>query len=929
MPTGSGKTAVLMGLPFLLRAARVLVVTPSRIVREQIVEEFRLLKILKILGALDHTLATPSTHAILGPVRNEADWNVLSPHDVVVSTPNSISPGIEGICGPPLGFFDLVLIDEAHHGAAPSWRALLEHVKSAKQAHFTATPFRRDRRELSGKLVFTYPLRDAYHDGVFGRLNYEAVGIRAGGNPDEAIANAASAKLRSDRRNGLDHRLMVRTGTKVRAEELHTLYTQAHGLKMSVVTGDNSLRYLRRAIEQLRTGELDGIVCVDMLGEGFDLPNLKIAALHSPHKSLAITLQFIGRFARTTAPNLGDATFFALASDMEIEKVKLYRDGAAWEEIIPALSSRRVQEEETVREALSTFAPEDDIAPDQPDLSLYSLRPFHHVKIFNMGPDVDIEAEVEFPAGMEIVHRFVSSELGAAVFILQLRSRPEWTTSLDFDAIDYHLVVNYYDDESGLLFISSSLRVDGFYFHIGEQYRTAETQVPLRGPSVKRLNKVLLDLQELRFFNIGMRKSVPGDNSEAYRTIAGSKADEAIDQTAGRAFRRGHWYGSAQSGDESVTIGLSSSAKLWSNRSSQIPDLIDWCKQIARKIMSDRSPRTNSGLDLLSTGEELTRVPDDVVFVDWDQRMYQEPLTATFAGRSGQVFNVQLLDMDLKIDRQATNDRQVTFSVSNAEIQFKAAFSLETDRFIHASDENEADILMDEDGTSLEDYLNFYPPVFFTSNFGSFQAGTLFPPVESNLPLFDLTRFEAVNWVVQGVDVNLEFGNPSGTGRSIHEYLTGRLIDSDASVVFYDHGPGEMADFVAVTADQDNVRVALYHCKASSGTHASERVDDAYEVCGQAAKCVRWANPRIILEAVTRRLGRESGGSRFEKGDATALGQILGSSNRRPVIFESVIVQPGLSKSQLGDKVGPLLAAADGFLYEFGRFTKLRVIGSE
>lgn len=43
------------------------------------------------------------------------------------------------------------------------------------------------------------------------------------------------------------------------------------------------------------------MICVDMLGEGFDFPNLKIAAIHEPHKSLASTLQFIGRFARTNA----------------------------------------------------------------------------------------------------------------------------------------------------------------------------------------------------------------------------------------------------------------------------------------------------------------------------------------------------------------------------------------------------------------------------------------------------------------------------------------------------------------------------------------------------------------------------------------------------------------------------------------------------
>jgi superfamily II DNA or RNA helicase len=45
-----------------------------------------------------------------------------------------------------------------------------------------------------------------------------------------------------------------------------------------------------------------------MLGEGYDLPNLKIAALHDQHKSLAITLQFIGRFTRSSSNTpIGDA----------------------------------------------------------------------------------------------------------------------------------------------------------------------------------------------------------------------------------------------------------------------------------------------------------------------------------------------------------------------------------------------------------------------------------------------------------------------------------------------------------------------------------------------------------------------------------------------------------------------------------------------
>ena len=54
MPTGSGKSAVLMASAFLLRSERVLVLTPSRLVREQLAEEFRTLATLKKIGAVPY-----------------------------------------------------------------------------------------------------------------------------------------------------------------------------------------------------------------------------------------------------------------------------------------------------------------------------------------------------------------------------------------------------------------------------------------------------------------------------------------------------------------------------------------------------------------------------------------------------------------------------------------------------------------------------------------------------------------------------------------------------------------------------------------------------------------------------------------------------------------------------------------------------------
>ena len=55
-----------------------------------------------------------------------ADWDALRLNDVIVAPPNSASPSMDGVALPPSDFFDLVLVDEAHHSPAhppraPAW----------------------------------------------------------------------------------------------------------------------------------------------------------------------------------------------------------------------------------------------------------------------------------------------------------------------------------------------------------------------------------------------------------------------------------------------------------------------------------------------------------------------------------------------------------------------------------------------------------------------------------------------------------------------------------------------------------------------------------------------------------------------------------------------------------------------------------------
>ena len=74
-----------------------------------------------------------------------------------------------------------------------------------------------------------------------------------------------------------------------------------------------------------------------MLGEGYDLPNLKIAALHDHHKSLAVTLQFIGRFTRVNkAKKIGQASVVMNVADpnVEGELQHLYSTDADWDNVL-------------------------------------------------------------------------------------------------------------------------------------------------------------------------------------------------------------------------------------------------------------------------------------------------------------------------------------------------------------------------------------------------------------------------------------------------------------------------------------------------------------------------------------------------------------------------------------------------------------------
>ena len=327
MPTGSGKTAVLMLTPYLIRKQRVLVVTPSKMVRGQIAEDFSELRTLCVANVFNTSIKKPKVFELEHLYTKEYQKD-LEQADVIVATPSCALSLSESDWAKEN--IDLVEVDEAHHTPAKTWQQILVNLSVATHVLFTATPFRLDRKELSGEIVYDYPLSKAYEDGIFGEIQY--VPVESGMDNDLCIAKRAEEVLLNDRKAGYEHYLMVRTDTKVSAEKLEELYKDNTSLKLSKVDSSMSNSKVKHILKLLHSGELDGIVCVDMLGEGYDFPNLKVAAIHVPHKSLASTLQFIGRFARTNAKNIGKAKFIAVNNEeLEIENNLLYSKDAVEE----------------------------------------------------------------------------------------------------------------------------------------------------------------------------------------------------------------------------------------------------------------------------------------------------------------------------------------------------------------------------------------------------------------------------------------------------------------------------------------------------------------------------------------------------------------------------------------------------------------------
>jgi superfamily II DNA or RNA helicase len=453
LPTGTGKTETMLAALVAAQIHPLLVVVPSVALRDQITRKFQTLGELRRVGAIKSDTQLPIVGTLGGTLRDAAEVRAIFERcNVVVATMDSLTQSSDGLCDEIAIFSHRLFVDEAHHIPAKTWAVFRSRFADEKVVQFTATPFRGDKKILSGRVIYQYPLRKAQADGYFQKVTLRPVFQYDSREADRAIARLAIEQLNQDLANDLNHVVMARVSTIARAETIADLYRGMTEHSVYVIYHGLSIGAKRSAYSALRDGTCRIVVCVDMLGEGYDLPALKIAALHDAHRGLGITLQFIGRFIRS-APNIGAATAIANIADLGITDrlEELYSQDADWNQILSTLAEGAVGDYQRRLDFVEGF--------DDPngEVSLQNIKPKKSAEVYRMSNSTWRPSELLRAIGEDRVFfsTYNPSE-SVAIAITRISESISWGDVATLRDITYDLILVYYCTELALLFIHSS-----------------------------------------------------------------------------------------------------------------------------------------------------------------------------------------------------------------------------------------------------------------------------------------------------------------------------------------------------------------------------------------------------------------------------------------------------------------------------------------
>jgi excisionase family DNA binding protein len=377
IPVGCGKSGIAAIAPFGIAKGRVLVIAPNLTIEEGLFESMDVTNRQKCFWRKRGILTEETM--IGGPfvtTLHTGNLSVCEKSHFVVSNVHQLSTNPDKWLHQfPQDFFDMLIVDEAHHSPADSWRRVREYFGAARIINMTATPFRADAQEIEGDLVYRYPFKKATFKGYIKRVtaSYAAPseleftaqgetktytldevlamkendwfsrGIALSDPCNETIVVNSLKKLEQLRETGTAHQLIAVACTVNHARKIVQMY-EAQGFKADLIFSEMDQDKKVDVKRRLTSGELDCIVQVQMLGEGFDHPKLSVAAIFRPFRTLAPYIQFVGRILRVIVQNSPGhpdnyghiVTHAGMNLDERLKEFKLFEsdDQKFWEDVI-------------------------------------------------------------------------------------------------------------------------------------------------------------------------------------------------------------------------------------------------------------------------------------------------------------------------------------------------------------------------------------------------------------------------------------------------------------------------------------------------------------------------------------------------------------------------------------------------------------------
>lgn len=813
-----------------------------------------------------------------------------------------------------------LFIDEAHHAEAKTWRTFRDAFSEKRILQFTATPFREDGQKIDGKLIYIYPLKTAQDEGYFKPIKFHEISEFNSKTGDIEIAKAALQALDDDRTG--KHIVMARVDTKARADEVFKLYQQygAGRYKAIVIHSGIKASQVRIEKEKLFSGVARIVVCVDMLGEGFDLPELKIAAFHDIRKSLAITLQLAGRFTRTRE-DLGDALFITNTALIEVrdELQQLYSRDPDWNSLLPELSGMAIDEELSTQKFFKGFKRIIDKVP------LKDLRPAASMVVYQTECKTwrpsDFKKGVRRGSPRDRLFSSLNDDENTLVILAVTENGVRWSEVESIKETNWELLIAIWDTSLQLLFIHGS-GISGEYKELAKVLCGNDVKLVVAPDVFRSFHGVT----RLVMNNVGLEEHL--GRQVRYTGRMGSDVEARIGQDARRTAKRAVLAGTGYQDQAKVTVGAAKRGRVWSNQRLRIDSFSRWARELGRKI-SDDTIDPNVVLEGTLKPRQIGTVPILVaISAEWPREVWERPLsTSIIAISKVKATNASFVDIEVA-PRGDADPIVLRVFAEDWESFYRLEFSGKdedyTATFAHIKGPKPYITPGPRsDAVLVEEFLIEYPPTIWFAD-GSSLEGTEFTelPGKDLLPYRrELIRVE--DWT--GVDVTSESqGLTKKPGSIQYRIIQNLQKDHSYRVIFDDDGSGECADVVGIRIVAEDVRtyieVELYHLKYTSAK-ASNLVDDLYVVCGQAQRSATWmaSNLRkteLFTHLLRRNQSRVDAGkpARFERGAMSDLLEIKNMSRGYDVRLKVFVVQPGLSSAGASESQLRLLAVTERYL---------------